>query len=85
MQAHDIVLQACRFVQARGLRVDNPAEAIWPSVIARLKPRDRALTPTEIHVFLQGTGTDAHVANAASGYQVPAAHNGAQVGIYPLS
>ncbi|CAB3670277.1 hypothetical protein LMG27174_02118 [Paraburkholderia rhynchosiae] len=53
MQAHDIVLQAYRFVQARGLKVDNPAEAIWPSAIARFKPRDRALTPTEIHVFFK--------------------------------
>jgi hypothetical protein len=31
--------------------VDNPAEAIRPSAIATFKPRDRALTPAEIHVF----------------------------------
>jgi integrase len=31
--------------------VDNPAEAIRPSAIATFKPRDRTLTPAEIHVF----------------------------------
>lgn len=51
VQARDIVLQIYRFVQARGLKVDNPAEAIRPSAIATFKPRDRALTPAEIHVF----------------------------------
>jgi hypothetical protein len=34
VQARDIVLQVYRFVQARGLTVDNPAEAIRPSAIA---------------------------------------------------
>jgi integrase len=38
-------------VQARGLKVDNPAEAIRPSAIASFKPRDRTLSPAEIHVF----------------------------------
>ncbi|MGF6696890.1 integrase [Paraburkholderia sp. MM5496-R1] len=51
VQARDIVLQVYRFVQARGLKVDNPAEAIRPSAIASFKPRDRALSPAEIHVF----------------------------------
>ena len=41
VQARDIVLQIYRFVQARGLKVDNPAEAIRPSAIATFKPRDR--------------------------------------------
>ncbi|MFM0176877.1 tyrosine-type recombinase/integrase [Paraburkholderia aspalathi] len=51
VQARDIVLQVYRFVQARGLKVDNPAEAIRPSAIASFKPRDRTLSPAEIHVF----------------------------------
>ena len=51
VQARDIVLQVYRFAQARGLKVDNPAEAIRPSAIASFKPRDRALSPPEIHVF----------------------------------
>ncbi|REE18327.1 site-specific recombinase XerD [Paraburkholderia sp. BL27I4N3] len=51
VQSRDIVLQVYRFVQARGLKVDNPAEAIRPSAIASFKPRDRTLSPAEIHVF----------------------------------
>lgn len=51
VQARDIALQVYRFVQARGLKVDNPAEAIHPAVIASFKPRDRALSPAEIRVF----------------------------------
>ncbi|MDR6473654.1 hypothetical protein ABIE53_002475 [Burkholderia sp. OAS925] len=53
VQARDIVLQVYRFVQARGLKVANPAEDIRPSAIATFKPRDRALTPGEIHVFFK--------------------------------
>ncbi|WP_322060240.1 tyrosine-type recombinase/integrase [Paraburkholderia sp. J63] len=53
VQARDIVLQVYRFVQARGLKVLNPAEDIRPSAIATFKPRDRALTPSEIHVFFK--------------------------------
>jgi len=53
VQARDIVLQIYRFVQARGLKVANPAEDIRPSAIATFKPRDRALTPGEIHVFFK--------------------------------
>lgn len=34
-----------------GLKVANPAEDIRPSAIATFKPRDRALTPAQIHVF----------------------------------
>ena len=53
VQARDIVLQVYRFVQARGLKVANPAADIRPSAIATFKSRDRALTPTEIHVFFK--------------------------------
>lgn len=60
VHAREIVLQVYRFVQARGLKVENPAEAIRPSAIATFKARDRALSPSEIHVFfsaLEQTGT----------------------------
>jgi integrase len=40
-------------VQARGLKVANPAGDIRPSAIATFKPRDRALTPAEIHIFFK--------------------------------
>lgn len=51
VQARDIVLQIYRFIQARGLKIENPAEAIRPSAIATFKVRDRALSPEEIHKF----------------------------------
>ena len=51
VHAREIVLQVFRFIQARGLKVENPAEAIRPSAIATFKARDRALSPSEIHVF----------------------------------
>ncbi len=51
VQSRDIVLQIFRFVQARGLRIENPAEAIRPSAIAAFKVRDRALSPEEIHKY----------------------------------
>ncbi|MDR7007071.1 tyrosine-type recombinase/integrase [Paraburkholderia strydomiana] len=53
VQARDIVLQVYRFVQARGLKLANPAQDIRPSAIATFKPRDRALTPGEIHMFFE--------------------------------
>ena len=51
VHAREIVLQVSRFIQARGLKVENPAEAIRPSAIAAFKVRDRALSSSEIHVF----------------------------------
>lgn len=51
VHAREIVLQVFRFIQARGLKIENPAEAIRPSAIATFKARDRALSPSEIHVF----------------------------------
>jgi integrase len=53
VHAREIVLQVFRFVQARGLAIDNPAEAIRPSAMARFKVRDRALSPAEIHTFFK--------------------------------
>ena len=51
VHAREIVLQVFRFIQARGLKIENPAEAIRPSAIATFKARDRTLSPSEIHVF----------------------------------
>lgn len=42
-----------RSIQARGLKIDNPAEASRPSAIATFKARDRALSPAEIHTFFK--------------------------------
>jgi integrase len=51
VQSRDLVLQIFRFIQARGLKIENPAEAIRPSAIATFEVRDRALSPEEIHKF----------------------------------
>ena len=51
VHAREIVLQVFRFIQARGLKIENPAEAIRPSAIATFKARDRTLSPSKIHVF----------------------------------
>lgn len=51
IHAREIVLQVYSFVEARGIKVDNPAVAIRPSAIATFKARDRALSPEEIHIF----------------------------------
>lgn len=51
VQSRDIVLQIFRFIQARGLKIENPAESIRPSAIATFKIRDRALSPEDIHKF----------------------------------
>ena len=53
VHAREIVLLVYRFVKARGIDVENPAEAIRPSAIARFKVRDRALSPAEIHAFFK--------------------------------
>ena len=53
VHAREIVLQVFRFIQARGLKIDNPAESNRPSAIATFKARDRALTPAEIHTFFK--------------------------------
>ncbi|MGF6482266.1 tyrosine-type recombinase/integrase [Paraburkholderia sp. JPY419] len=51
VHAREIVLQVFRFIEARGIKVDNPAVPIRPSAIATFKARDRALSPEEIHIF----------------------------------
>ena len=53
VHAREIVLQVFRFIQARGLKIDNPAESIRPSAIATFKARDRALTPAEINTIFK--------------------------------
>ncbi|KVL50671.1 integrase [Burkholderia cepacia] len=51
IHAREIVLQVYRFVEARGIKINNPATAIRPSAIATFKARDRALSPEEIRIF----------------------------------
>lgn len=53
IHAREIVLMVFRFAQAKGMDIGNPAERVQASSIATLEPRDRALTPTELRLFLQ--------------------------------
>lgn len=60
VHVREITMQVFRFMQARGIEVDNPADRVKASAIATFKPRDRALTPDEIREFfkaLDGVGT----------------------------
>lgn len=47
VHAREIVLQVYRWAIERGQKVENPAELVRPTFIARFELRDRALTPDE--------------------------------------
>lgn len=51
VHAREIIQQVYRHAMSRGLKIDNPAEAVKASAIATFKPRERALTPGEIQMF----------------------------------
>src|SRR5690554_5026381 len=53
VHAREIVLQVYRWAIERGQKVENPAERVRPTTIARFEPRDRALTPDEIGLTYQ--------------------------------
>ena len=60
IHVRELVLQVYRFVQGRGIKIENPAEGVRASAIATFKPRERALSPEEIRVFftiLDGVGS----------------------------
>lgn len=48
VHAREVVLQVYRWAIERGQKVENPAEMVRPTSIARFEPRDRALAPSEI-------------------------------------
>ena len=48
VHAREVVLQVFRWAIERGQKVENPAELVRPTSIARFEPRDRALSPAEI-------------------------------------
>jgi integrase len=52
VHAREIVLMVYRHVQRKGIEVSNPAERVQASAIARFEPRDRALSPSELRLFL---------------------------------
>lgn len=53
VHAREVVLQVYRWAIERGQKVENPAEMVRPTSIARFEPRDRALAPSEISLMFQ--------------------------------
>lgn len=48
VHTRDIVLQIYRWAIERGQKVENTADLVRPTSIARFEPRDRTLSPAEI-------------------------------------
>lgn len=68
VHAREIVFQVYRWAIERGQKVENPAELVRPTSIAKFEPRDRALTPDEIglmHHYLERIGSAPSVRAAA--------------------
>lgn len=53
VHAREIVMMVFRYAKERGQKVENPADLVRPSAIARFAPRDRALSPDEIALMYQ--------------------------------
>lgn len=53
IHVRDIVKQIFGFAILHGEKVANPADEVGPASIAKVVPRDRALSPTEIRIVLQ--------------------------------
>lgn len=53
VHAREVVMQIFAWAIQRGSKVANPALEVPPSSIATFKPRDRALSPAEIGIFLR--------------------------------
>lgn len=53
VHTREVVLQVYRWAIERGQKVENPAEMVRPTSIARFEPRDRALAPSEIGLMFR--------------------------------
>lgn len=53
VHVREVVSQVYRWAIERGQKLDNPAELVRPTTIARFEPRDRALSPDEIALMYQ--------------------------------
>ncbi len=61
-------MQVFRWAIERGQKVENPADLVRPSTIAKFKPRDRALAPDEIafmYQYMERIGTTPSIRVAA--------------------
>lgn len=68
VHAREVVLQVYRWAIERGQKVENPAELVRPTTIAKFEPRDRALTPDEIglmYQYMERIGTTPSIRAAA--------------------
>lgn len=68
VHSREIVLQVYRWAIERGQKVENPAELVRPTTIAKFEPRDRALTPDEIglmYQYMERIGTTPSIRAAA--------------------
>lgn len=68
VHVREAVMQVFRWAIERGQKVDNPAEMVRPSTIAKFEPRDRALTPDEIalmYQYIERIGTTPSIRAAA--------------------
>jgi len=48
VHTREVVMQIFRWANERGQKIENPADLVRPTAIARFEPRDRALSPEEI-------------------------------------
>ena len=68
VHVREVVMQVFRWAIERGQKVENPAELVKPTSIARFVPRDRALTPDEIglmYQYMERVGTTPSIRAAA--------------------
>ena len=60
VHAREVVMQVYRWAIDRGQKVENPADRVRPTSIAKFTPRDRSLNPEEIDLmyrFMNRVGT----------------------------
>lgn len=53
VHARDVVMMVYRWAAERGQKVENPADMVRPTSIARFTPRERALSPEELRLFYE--------------------------------
>lgn len=67
VHVREVVMWVYRWANERGERVENPADLVRPSAIAKFSPKDRSLSPEEIGLMYEyldrvGTGPSFRVA-----------------------
>jgi integrase len=68
IHVREVVMQVFRWAIERGQKVENPADMVRPTSIAKFEPRDRALAPHEIalmYQYMERIGTTPSIRAAA--------------------